>query len=167
MAKSSSTQTLTEIAITSTAFQNGGPIPAQFTCDGANQSPALSWSGAPKNVGSYVLILEDPDAPGGTFIHWVLYDIPGMTTSLPQALPNTPALSNLGGAKQGPNGFKQVGYGGPCPPRGAPHHYHFKLFALDKPLGIASGATRDQVMSAIKGHELGRGEIVGTYARKV
>jgi Raf kinase inhibitor-like YbhB/YbcL family protein len=166
MPKTSGTQTLIELAITSSAFEDGAAIPSQFTCDGANESPALSWSGAPKDIAAYALIVEDPDAPSGMFIHWVLYDVPGTTTSLPQALPKTPSLSSLGGAKQGTNGFKKVGYDGPCPPKGAPHHYHFKLFALDKPLGIAPGASRDQIMDAMKGHELGHGEIIGTYARK-
>ena len=162
-----STKTLTELALSSSAFTDGSPIPVQFTCDGANQSPPLSWSGAPEGTASYALIVEDPDAPGGTFIHWVLYDIPATTRALPQGVPNGASVVSLAGAKQGRTGFKNtIGYGGPCPPKGAPHHYHFKLFALDKSLGLESGATRDQVMDAMRGHELGHGEIIGTYARK-
>ena len=161
------TKTLTELALSSTAFKDGAPIPVQFTCDGSDESPPLTWSDAPHNAASYALIVEDPDAPGGTFIHWVLFDLPGTTHALPQGLPKNPTLSAPPGAKQGRTSFKNaVGYGGPCPPKGKPHHYHFILFALDTKLGLEPGATRDQVMEAIRGHELARGELVGTYARK-
>jgi Raf kinase inhibitor-like YbhB/YbcL family protein len=166
MANASSTKTRATLSITSAAFANDAPIPAQFTCDGANQSPPLEWDDAPDNAASFALMLEDPDAPGGTFIHWVMYDIPATTRALPQGLPKGPSASSIGGAKQGRTSFKNVGYDGPCPPKGAPHHYHFKLFALDKALGLAPGATRDEVVDAISGHEIARGEIVGTYARK-
>ena len=160
-------KTLTQLSLTSAGFKDGAAIPVQFTCDGANQSPPLTWADTPENAASYALIVEDPDAPGGTFIHWVLYDIPATTRALPQGVAQGPSVSALGGAKQGRTGFKNtLGYGGPCPPKGAPHHYHFKLFALDKTLGLESGATRDQVMEAMRGHELARGELVGTYARK-
>ena len=160
-------KTLTQLSLTSAGFKDGAAIPVQFTCDGANQSPPLTWADAPDNTVSYALIVEDPDAPGGTFIHWVIYDIPVATHSLPQGVPNGPTVPALGGAKQGRNSFKNaVGYGGPCPPKGAPHHYHFKLFALDKTLGLEPGATRDQAMDTMRGHELAHGELVGTYARK-
>ena len=159
-------KTLTQLSLTSAGFKDGAAIPAQFTCDGANESPPLTWGDAPDNTASYALIIEDPDAPGGTYIHWVLYDIPATTHALPQGLPKDPTLSTPSGAKQGRTSFKTVGYGGPCPPKGPAHHYHFTLVALDKTLGLEPGATRDRVVDAMRGHELARGELVGTYARK-
>ena len=168
MASPSSTTTRTDLSLTSRAFHDGDAIPTQFTCDGADRSPALEWSGAPDQAKSFALIVEDPDAPGGTFIHWVLYDIPGSVHVIPEGIPKGPTVSPLGGAKQGRTSFKGTpGYGGPCPPPGAAHHYHFLLFALDKTtLGIEPGASRDDVMHAMRGHELAHGELVGTYARK-
>ena len=166
MPKDSSSQSTASLSVTSSAFKNGGAIPRQFTCDGADRSPALAWSGAPQNTAAYALIVEDPDAPGGTFIHWVLYDIPANVQSLPEGIAKGESVSTLG-AKQGRTGFKDApGYGGPCPPRGPAHHYHFRLFALDKPLGIPAGASRDDVVAAMRGHELARGELIGTYARQ-
>jgi Raf kinase inhibitor-like YbhB/YbcL family protein len=165
MAKVSST-TAHALAITSSAFTNDAPIPAQFTCDGADQSPALQWEEGPDNTASFALIVEDPDAPGGTFIHWVLFDVPSSTHGLPQGVPKDPTLATPPGAKQGRTSFKAIGYGGPCPPKGKPHHYHFILFALDTKLGLEPGATRDQVMDAMRGHEVARGELIGTYARR-
>lgn len=160
-------KTLTEISLSSAGFKDGHPIPIQFTCDGANESPPLAWADVPGNTASFALIVEDPDAPGGTFIHWVLYDIPPMTNALPQAVPKGPTIAMLGGAKQGKTSFKNaIGYGGPCPPQGPAHHYHFILYALDAALGLDAGATHDQVVAAIRGHELARGELIGTYARK-
>ena len=158
--------TLTAISLSSTAFANNAKIPVEFTCDGADQSPPLSWEGAPNKTAAFALIVEDPDAPGGTFMHWVLYDMPAATHSLPRGLPKDATLTSLGGAKQGRTSFRNLGYGGPCPPKGAPHHYHFIIFALDKMLGLQPGATRDQVMDAMRGHELARGELVGTYSRQ-
>lgn len=167
MAKDSSSQSGGSLSLTSTAFKDGDAIPSQFTCDGADRSPALAWSGAPKNTAAYAIIVEDPDAPGGTFIHWVLYDIPATARSLPEGIAKGDTVASLGSARQGRTGFKGVpGYGGPCPPRGPAHHYHFRLFALDKVLGIPAGASRDDVVSAMRGHELARGELVGTYARQ-
>ena len=166
MANTSSTTTHATLAITSSGFTNDAPIPTQFTCDGADQSPAIQWEQGPDNTVSFALIVEDPDAPGGTFIHWVLFDVPSTTLALAQGVPKNPTLSTPPGAKQGRTSFKAIGYGGPCPPKGKPHYYHFILFALDKKLGLEPGATRDQVMDAMRGHELARGELVGTYARK-
>ena len=159
-------KTLTQLSLTSAGFKDGAAIPAQFTCDGANESPPLTWADAPDNTGSYALIIEDPDAPGGTYIHWVLYDIPATTHALPQGLLKDPTLSIPSGAKQGRTSFKTIGYGGPCPPKGPAHHYHLTLYALDKTLGLEPGATRDQVVEAMRGHELARGELVGTYSRE-
>ena len=166
MANTSSTQTRTRLSVSSSAFQHDGPIPIQFTCDGADESPPLEWSGAPESTASYALLVEDPDAPGGTFIHWVLYDIPSSTNALPQGVKKTPMLATPAGAKQGRTSFKAIGYGGPCPPKGKLHHYHFILFALNTKLGLDGGASRDQIMKAIAGHELARGEVVGTYERR-
>jgi Raf kinase inhibitor-like YbhB/YbcL family protein len=167
MANRSAADTLTALSLTSPAFKDGAAIPAQFTCDGGNRSPALSWSGAPDRTASYALLVEDPDAPGGTFVHWVIYDIPANVHSLPEGIAKGATVASLGAAKQGQTGFKGTpGYGGPCPPKGPAHHYHFRLFALDKSLGLESGASRDDVVKAMRGHELARGELVGTYARQ-
>jgi hypothetical protein len=160
-------KTLTDISLSSPGFADGKPIPVQFTCDGANESPPLAWSDAPGHTVAFALTVEDPDAPGGTFIHWVLYDIPPMTHALPQGVPKGPTVSMLGDAKQGKTSFRNaIGYGGPCPPKGPAHHYHFILHALDASLGLEPGATYEQVTAAIRGHEIARGELVGTYARK-
>ncbi len=156
----------TMITMSSSAFQNGDAIPAMYTCDGGDKSPPLSWSGAPAGVAAFALVVEDPDAPGGTFLHWVLYDLPGSQSSLPEGVSTSGELPQLGGAKQGTNGFRKTGYGGPCPPRGPAHHYHFKLYALDKKLGLPAGATQAQLSGAMQGHQIGTGELVGVYARK-
>lgn len=154
-------------SLTSSAFANGGPIPTQFTCDGANHSPPLTWSGAPATAASFALTVEDPDAPGGTFVHWVIYDLPAATSSLPQNVPKGGTLAEVGGARQGKTGFGGApGYSGPCPPKGAAHHYHFRLVALDARLGLAAGASHDQLVEATHGHVVGNAELVGTYARK-
>ncbi|HEX5830110.1 MAG TPA: YbhB/YbcL family Raf kinase inhibitor-like protein, partial [Gemmatimonadaceae bacterium] len=134
---------------------------------GADRSPPLAWSGAPAQTRSSVLLVEDPDAPGGTFVHWVLYDIPATITALPEGVPEGASPPQLGGAHQGHTSFRGAPrYSGPCPPRGAAHHYHFRLFALDAPLRLAAGATRAQVAEAMREHELASAELVGTYARQ-
>lgn len=150
------------LALTSPAFANGANIPAAYTCEGANHSPALAWSGVPPGARSFVLIVDDPDAPSGTFTHWVAYDVPANTTSLPE----TPAAVTVG--KQGRNDFGKAGYGGPCPPRGhGPHRYFFRLFALDlASLSLKDGAVRGEVERAMKGHVVGQAEWVGRYERK-
>jgi len=157
---------MSSLAITSSAFTDGGQIPARYTCDGESVSPPLAWTGVPSGTASFALAVEDPDAPGGTFLHWLIYDIPPKTAALPEGVDTTGSVASLGGAKQGANSFKKTGYGGPCPPPGAPHHYHFRLFALDTLLGISSGASRDQVTKAMNKHELGQAELVGVYGRK-
>jgi hypothetical protein len=155
------------LVLTSTAFQNGAPIPSRYTCDGADRSPPLAWSGAPPNTRSYVLLVEDPDAPGGTFVHWVVYDIPATITELPEGVPEGPSPPQLGGGHQGHTSFRgPPRYGGPCPPRGPAHHYHFRLYALDAPLRLPPGATRAQVAEAMREHVLASAELVGTYARQ-
>lgn len=147
--------------ITSPAFSGGHPIPARFSCDGQNVSPKLEWTSPPPDAKSLAIIVDDPDAPSGTFTHWVVFDIPVEMRDLPENV----QPGQLKGARQGHNGFGRIGYGGPCPPPGKPHHYHFKLFALDKPLGLASGVGVDQVKQAISHHVVGSTEIVGTYQR--
>jgi Raf kinase inhibitor-like YbhB/YbcL family protein len=151
--------------LTSPAFQQGGAIPAPHTCDGTDVSPALHWEGAPEGVASFALIVDDPDAPSGTFVHWVLYDVPGHATELPENVGPSPELENLGETRQGKNGFGGVGYKGPCPPAGGPHRYFFRLYALDARLGLAPGAPRDEVEGGMEGHVLGAAELMGTYQR--
>jgi len=153
------------IKVTSPAFSPGGAIPRKHTCDGEDVSPALSWSGAPTGVEEFALICDDPDAPGGTFVHWVLWGIPGSRTSLPEGLSPAERLAELGSARQGRNGFGKTGYRGPCPPPGKPHRYFFRLYALSAAIDAAPGAARRQIDEAMKGHVLAQGEIVGTYGR--
>jgi len=152
------------IKITSPSFAEGQSIPSKYTCDGENISPPLSWDQAPESTKSVTLICDDPDAPAGTWVHWVLYDLPAVTKGLPEAVEPKPELAN--GARQGQNDFKQIGYGGPCPPKGGPHRYYFRLYALDGTLGLKPGATRSEVEGAMKGHILGQGQVMGTYKRK-
>jgi Raf kinase inhibitor-like YbhB/YbcL family protein len=149
------------LALSSTSLQ-GGKFPSQYTCDGADTSPQLSWPAPPAGTKSFALVMADPDAPGGTFVHWVLYDIPADARELPAAVPKQAQLAD--NSRQGKNDFGKSGYGGPCPPGGT-HHYVFSLYALDITLGLAPGATRSQVESAIKGHILAHGELVGLYSR--
>ena len=146
--------------LTSTSFQKGSQIPAKFTCNGAGISPQLAWSAPPAGTASFALIVTDPDAPGGTFVHWVLYDLPAGTRALTEGLPQLPDSAHLGR-----NDFGDLGYGGPCPPHGAAHHYHFTLYALDAKLNLPEGATRAQVEAAMRGHILASGELIGMYQR--
>jgi len=148
--------------LTSSSIQ-GNQIPAKFTCNGAGISPRLDWSAAPPETVSFALIVTDPDAPGRTFVHWVLYNLPGSTRSLPEGLPGLGQLSD--GSRQGQNDFGEIGYGGPCPPPGSPHHYVFTLYAMDTKLNLPAGATRAQVEAAMQGHILARGELIGVFRR--
>ena len=155
------------IVLTSAAFRGGDSLPATFTCDGANHSPPLAWSGTPARTQSLTVIVDDPDAPGGAFVHWLLYDLPGTATSLPEGVPQTATVPQLGGARQGQNDFHRApGYDGPCPPRGAAHRYRFWMFALDTILAVGPGAPRTVVESAMRGHELAYAELVTHYARR-
>jgi len=149
--------------LTSTAFQDGRPIPRQYTGDEKNISPPLKWRDPPEGTRSFALICEDPDAPRGTFTHWVLFDLPAKSHELNESLPPDAALPN--GATQGINSFGKVGYGGPAPPPGKPHRYFFKLYALDRVLGLHTGATKDELLRAMEGHVLGEAQLMGTYAR--
>jgi Raf kinase inhibitor-like YbhB/YbcL family protein len=150
--------------INSTAFKEGGTIPKQYTCDGTDVSPPLSWEGAPAATKSFALILDDPDAPAGTFNHWVLYDLPAETKALSEGMAKDPALPT--GAKQGVTSFRRAGYGGPCPPKGPAHRYFFSLYALDTPgLGLGPKASKEEVEGKMKGHIIGKAVIMGRYGR--
>lgn len=146
----------------SEAFTANGMIPFLHTCDGQDISPELRWDAPPSGTQSLALIVDDPDAPGRTFVHWVLYDIPPEIRQLPQAVSDTATLS--GGGTQGKNDFDKLGYGGPCPPSGV-HRYFFKLYALDRELELKSGATKAQLEAAMDGHILDQAELIGRYAR--
>lgn len=146
-----------------TAFANGGDIPARFTCDGTDDSPALEWTEPPAGTQSFALLADDPDAPRGTWVHWVLYDLPATARELPEGLPPEGTLPS--GARQGRNDFRKIGYGGPCPPPGPAHRYFFRLFALGRALGLPSGAKRADVDRAMEGHVLARAEVMGRYRR--
>jgi Raf kinase inhibitor-like YbhB/YbcL family protein len=148
----------------SAAFENAAAIPSKYTCDGKNVSPPLQWSGTPANAKSLALIVDDPDAPAGTWVHWVLYDLPPATSQLSEETSRSQYLP--GGAKQGINDFKHLGYGGPCPPPGKAHRYFFKLYALDAQLGLQPGATKKDVESAMQKHILAQAQYLGTYQRK-
>ena len=152
------------IKISSAAFQDGQPIPPKYTCDGEDVSPPLSWDNPPSGTESFALICDDPDAPSGTWVHWVLYDISRASNELQEAIPASEEVLN--GARQGKNDFKRIGYGGPCPPQGGAHRYYFKLYALDTLLKLRAGATKSDVESAMKGHIVGEGRIMGTYKRR-
>lgn len=151
------------IILTSTAFTEGGAIPRKYTCDSEDVSPPLAWSGIPEDARSLTLIVDDPDAPVGTWVHWVLYDIPPGLSGLPEAVVKNPTVPEIG--TQGTNDFRKIGYGGPCPPKGKPHRYFFRLYALDTTLSLKPGATRREVEDAIQGHILAQGQIHGTYGR--
>jgi Raf kinase inhibitor-like YbhB/YbcL family protein len=148
--------------VTSSAFAEEQMIPPRFTCDGEDVSPALEWSQVPEGTQSFALISDDPDAPVGTWVHWVYYDIPAQLRSLPEAIPadEQPAA----GGTQGVNDFRRIGYGGPCPPGGT-HRYYFKLYALDARLDLPPGASKQQVLDAMAGHVLAEGRLMGRYKR--
>lgn len=164
------------IALRSSAFKDGGVIPTTFTCDGSDRSPPLEWSGVPASARSLALICDDPDAPRGTWSHWVVFNLPAQATALEQSVPagqrispafveglESPDENSLAGM-QGRNDFGKTAYGGPCPPGGS-HRYFFRLYALDTTLGLESDVTRPQVLKAITGHIVGEGRLMGTYAR--
>lgn len=152
-----------QLQLTASDFAPGGNIPRALTCDGRNTSPALSWSDPPAATKSFALILDDPDAPGGAFVHWVLYNLPASARALQAAAPKQNQLAD--GSLQGRNDFDDIGYGGPCPPGHTPHHYRFVLYALDAPLSLPAGATKQQVEEALKSHIVARGRLVGVYSR--
>jgi len=147
----------------SPAFSAGGTIPKKFTCDGPDDSPQLTWTDPPAKTQSFVLIMDDPDAPVGTWVHWVIYDLPANARELAESVAKQEQLSS--GARQGRNDFGKIGYGGPCPPQGKPHRYFFKLYALDAKLGLKAGGRKSDVERAIEGHILAQAELMGRYGR--
>lgn len=150
------------IHMTSNAFTEGAMIPQRYTCDGENISPPLFWTGVPSGTRSLALICDDPDAPVGTWDHWVLYNIPAEATGLPENVPEKAVLDT--GAVHGSNSWGRIGYGGPCPPGGT-HRYFFKIFALDTLLDIKSGATTSRLLEAMQDHVLAQGQLMGRYRR--
>jgi Raf kinase inhibitor-like YbhB/YbcL family protein len=148
--------------LTSTTFDEGDPIPKEFSCDGEDISPPLQWTNPPEGTMSFALIADDPDAPVGTWVHWVLYNVPADARSLPAAFPLDAEFPD--GSRSGENSWGRLGYGGPCPPGGT-HRYFFKLYALDLMLDLAAGATKEQLLNAMEGHILAESELMGTYTR--
>lgn len=146
------------------AFHPGGDIPSHFTCDGADISPALEWTDPPEGTESFALVVDDPDAPRGTWVHWVVYDLPPNERNLPQGVEPHPTLPT--GARQGMNDFGRIGYGGPCPPPGSPHRYYFRLFALGTRPTLRAGARRADLDRAMRGHVLATAEVFGRYQRR-
>lgn len=152
-----------QISIFSDAFEDGGSMPVDYTCEGDNRSPALSWKGLPEGTQSITLIADDPDAPSRTFVHWVIYNIPADSKGLAGAVPRNSTLDD--GSLQGKNDFGKTGYNGPCPPPGKPHRFFFRIYALDTRLNLKSGVTRSQVEAAMSGHILAQGEMIGKFGR--
>jgi hypothetical protein len=150
-----------DIKITSSAFKEGEMIPKKYTCDGPDVSPPLVWNAGPSGTRSIALICDDPDAPRGTWVHWVIFNLPVDLKELQENIPKQDVLKN--GAKQGLNDFGGIGYGGPCPP--ALHRYFFKVYALDAMLNLQAGATKAQLLKAMEGHILGQGQLMGKYKR--
>ena len=151
-------RTMNKLQITSPVFPHNGMIPSKFTCDGADVSPTLSIAGIPEKTRSLALIVDDPDAPAGTWVHWVVWNIGAGTKEIPEGSVPQEAI-------QGKNDFGKQGYGGPCPPSGT-HRYNFKLYALDASIALKSGATKAQIEEAMKGHVLAKAELIGLYRRK-
>ena len=151
------------LQLSSPAFKHEEPIPVVYTCDSDDVSPPLEWSGAPEGTKAFALICDDPDAPAGTWVHWVIYDLPAATTSLSQGVHARETVEH--GARQGKNDFRKIGYGGPCPPAGKPHRYFFKLYALDAALDLGPGATKAQLEKAMRGHILEEAQLIGMYHR--
>ena len=150
-------------SLTSTAFQYEGVIPPRYTCDGEDVSPPLAWTEPPAGTKSFSLISDDPDAPVGTWVHWVVYNVPASSRGLAEELSTSAEFPD--GTRQGRTDFGRIGYGGPCPPSGT-HRYFFKLYALDTALSLAPGATKRQLEAAIQGHILAQVDLLGTYQRK-
>lgn len=151
------------IQLSTNSFTPGGTIPTKFTCSGADVSPELAWEAPPAETKSLALIVDDPDAPAGTWNHWLLYNLSPSIHELPENQPHSAELPN--GALQGKNDFGKIGYNGPCPPPGKPHRYFFRLFALDTKLELKAGADRKTLEQAMKDHILAQGEVMGTFGR--
>jgi Raf kinase inhibitor-like YbhB/YbcL family protein len=151
------------LQLESSVFRTGEDIPRRYTCDGDDVSPPLSWSERPEGTQSLALLCDDPDAPAGTWTHWVLFNIPPAKRSLPEGIPPNEVIEGLG--VHGSNSWRRVGYGGPCPPRGPAHRYQFKLVALDTMLELPAGASKEDLERALRGHILAEGELMGRYGR--
>lgn len=151
--------------ISSPEFEDGGRIPTAFTCEGEGISPPLVVEDVPSGAVSLALIMDDPDAPRGTFDHWIIWNLPADMRTLPAAIPDDPTVEGLGAAVQGENDFGRIGYDGPCPPPGKEHRYRFRVYALDTTLNLSPGATRDRVERAMEGHVVAEAEMVGVYGR--
>lgn len=149
------------LGFSTSSFRPNGEIPARFTCEGSDLSPALSWTDPPAGTRSFALVMSDPDAPSGTFVHWVIYNLPASSRSLPEGVARG---SEAAGGQQGINGFGKTGYNGPCPPPGKPHRYFFRLWALDSTLSLQQPSAQD-LEAAVRGHILAHGEIVGRFRR--
>ena len=154
----------TQLTITSDAFANGQSIPAKYSCIGRNISPPLMWNEPPAGTQSFALIMDDPDAPFGTWVHWVLYNIPMSTRSLQEDLPITGKNADPNAIYVGKNSSGNVGYDGPCPPSGT-HRYFFKLYALDTTISLLPGATKEKILKEMEGHILAQGELMGTFSK--
>jgi Raf kinase inhibitor-like YbhB/YbcL family protein len=156
-------QQASKIVLKTTSFEPGGFIPKRFTCEAADVSPALAWGDPPAGTQSFAIIEDDPDAPSGTFVHWLVYDLPAAYRRLPEALSGNDQMA--GGGRQGTNDFSRTGYSGPCPPPGKPHRYFIRLYALDAPTSLPPAATRKELDSAMQGHILGQAELMGRFKR--
>jgi len=156
-------QQASKLELKTTSFDPGGFIPKRFTCEAADVSPALSWSDPPAGTQSFAIIEDDPDAPSGTFVHWLVYDLPAGSRRLPEALPGSDQMA--GGGRQGTNDFSRTGYSGPCPPRGKPHRYFIRFYALDTKTNLHPAATRAELDAAMQGHILAQTELVGLFKR--
>jgi Raf kinase inhibitor-like YbhB/YbcL family protein len=150
--------------LTSKAFKDNETLPVNHTCDGDDASPTLEWNGAPEDTMSYAVIMDDPDAYPGSFTHWIIFNIPEHISKLPAAI--APKAQLPDGSLQGKNDFKRIGYGGPCPPHGKPHHYQFTLYALDRNLELREGASKKQLLDSMRGHILAQVGITGLYGRE-
>jgi len=153
-----------KLTVTSAAFESGQAIPVKYTCQGDDVSPPLKWEGAPADTKSFALICDDPDAPGGTWVHWVIFNQPPGAPSLLENTAKSQVLPN--GAAQGRNSFQNIGYGGPCPPGGKAHHYFFKVYALDAVFALKGGADKEKLLAVMSGHILAQGQLMGTYKRR-
>lgn len=151
------------LSVTSPALEAGEQVPTAFTCDGADRSPPLEIGDVPEDAGALAVVVDDPDAPGGTFTHWLLWNLPPDRTSIPENVPAEPVVDSLGGARQGANDFGDTGYGGPCPPSGEVHTYRFTASALDGPLEVDPGASPDTVLPAIEDSRIGVGRLRAEY----
>jgi len=153
------------LSIRSSAFSEGGRIPRQYTCDGADSSPPVEWTGVPEKTRTFALVCNDPDAPRGDWVHWVVFDLPATTKGLPENAAPNGREKLAGSGTQGRNDFGKIGWGGPCPPSGS-HRYTFRLYALDTELDLAPGTTREELVKAMQGHVLAQAQVTASYARE-